>query len=107
MEMHELELKELVCEATGKETPEEAFEETLRGYLEQKIFEYKTTVQKLQGKYRMSFEGFEERLGADLELSWQHEKDYMAWEEAVTNLNHFQEVHHRIGGPCLKCSWSS
>lgn len=94
--MHALDMAELVCEVTGKETPEEAFEETLRGYLQQKILEYRATIQKLRRKYRMSFEAFKERLGVDLELTWEHEKDYMAWEEAVTNLNYFQEIYPRF-----------
>lgn len=88
----EAELTKLAQEVTGRGSPEEALEVTLRSYLEQKIDDYRQDIQDLETKYRMSFEEFKERLGKELDLSWQHERDFMCWEEAITNLNHFHQL---------------
>lgn len=101
--MIEQELTKLAQEITGKERPEEALSTALKGYLEQQVERYQEVIRELEQKYGMSFEEFEKKLGQGLTLSWEHERDYlcpsfgyMAWEEAVTNLQYFQRVAERL-----------
>lgn len=42
-------------------------------------------------KYSMSFEEFKAKLGKELELSWEHEKDFFFWEGAKTDLKKLEE----------------
>lgn len=94
--LKESELTKLAQEVTGRDNPEEALEVALRSYLERKIDDYQQDIQDLEAKYGMNFEEFKERLGKELDLSWQHERDFMRWEEAVTNLNHFHQLLDRL-----------
>lgn len=94
--MIEQELTKLAQEITGKERPEEALGTALKSYLEQQVEGYQEVIRELEQKYGMSFEEFEKKLGQELTLSWEHERDYMAWEEAVTNLQYFQRVAERL-----------
>jgi len=94
--MIDQELAKLAQEITGKERPEEALSAALKGYLEQQVEGYQEVIRELERKYGMPFEEFEEKLGQELTLSWEHERDYMAWEEAVTNLQYFQRVAERL-----------
>ncbi|MFQ6117521.1 MAG: hypothetical protein ACE5LQ_04570 [Candidatus Bipolaricaulia bacterium] len=94
--MIEQELTELAQEITGKERPEEALSTVLKAYLEQQIERYQKVIHGLEQKHGMSFEEFEKELGLKLPLSWEHEKDYMAWEEAITNLQYFQRIAERL-----------
>lgn len=89
-------LTKLAQEITGKDKPEEAFGEALKSYLEQRMKEYQEVVKRLEQKYGMSFEAFSTKLGQELSLSWEHEQEFMAWEEAVTNLRYFQEAIEQL-----------
>jgi len=64
--------------------------------LKAKIAEYREVVESLSKKYNMDFERFKELLGTQLELTWEHEKDYLEWEEAVTNLQIFEAALNEL-----------
>ncbi len=92
----EKQLKKLAQEVTGRTDPTEALEETLRTYVEQKLSHYQQEVARLEHKYALSFEAFAQRLAKDLPLTWEHEQDYMAWEEALTNLEYFEKITSQL-----------
>ena len=82
---------ELAQELTGQPDPESAMSEVLHAYLQLKIRRCRRLIARLERKYGMGFEEFARRLGVELPLSWEHERDFLAWEEALTNLRYFQE----------------
>jgi len=41
-------------------------------------------------------------LGREYDLSWKHEKDYLDWEKATTNLKYFEESSKRLGSYAQK-----
>ena len=88
----EKQLKKLAQEVTGRDDPAEALEETLWTYVDQKLSHYQQEAARLEHKYGLGFEAFARRLGKELPLTWEHEQDYMAWEEAVSNLGYFEKV---------------
>lgn len=90
--LKEAQLKKLALEATGKDNPTEAFEETLRTYVEQKLSQYQKESERLRHKYGLTFEAFSKKLGKDFPLDWEHEQDYMTWEEVKTNLEYFENI---------------
>jgi hypothetical protein len=92
----EKQLKKLAQEVTGRADPTEALEETLRTYVEQKLGHYQQEVSRLEHKYALSFEAFTHSLGKDLSLTWEHEQDYMTWEEALTNLEYFEKIASQL-----------
>ena len=92
----EKQLKKLAQEVTGRADPTEALEETLRAYVEQKLIHYQHEISRLEYKYALSFEAFAQRLGKDLPLTWEHEQDYMTWEEAITNLEYFEKIASQL-----------
>lgn len=94
--MTKRDLVKLAEEVTGTSNLEEALETSLQSYLEQKIRDYNGEIESLEKKYGMSFEKFKKNLGENLELSWEHERDFMQWEEAITNLKYFQEQLDRL-----------
>lgn len=81
----------LAQEVTGQPDPETAVGEVLQTYLQQKMRRCRRTIARLEKKYGLTFEGFTQRLGRELPLSWEHEQDFLAWEEALTNLRYFEE----------------
>jgi len=87
---------ELAKEVTGTQDLDKAVAIVLRSYLEQKIAEYKQVVKNLSKKYGVEFDRFKEMLGDQLALTWEHEKDYMDWEEAITNLAYFESALERL-----------
>lgn len=87
---------DLAQEVTGQPNPESAVGEALKTYLQQKIRHYRRVVARLEKKYGMSFEEFSRQLGTKLALCWEHEQDFLRWEEALTNLRYFQEQAQRL-----------
>jgi hypothetical protein len=87
---------ELAQELTGQPDPESAMSEVLHAYLQLKIRRCRRLIARLERKYGMGFEEFERRLGVELPLSWEHERDFLAWEEALTNLRYFQEQAQQL-----------
>jgi hypothetical protein len=92
----EAELTKLAQEVTGKDNLKEALEVALRRYLEEMVEDYKQDMQALEARYGVSFEIFKAKSADKLNLSWEHERDFMRWEEAVTNLNHFGQLLDRL-----------
>jgi len=90
------EMVKMAREITMKEAPEEALSIVLKTYLEQKIAECETRIEHFEKKYGMSFNDFYEKFGEEFSLSWEHEKDYMDWEAATTNLQYFKEVLEKL-----------
>jgi translation initiation factor 2 alpha subunit (eIF-2alpha) len=86
----------LAQEVTGAQNVDKAVTIALESYLEQKIAEYKQVAKGLIEKYGVGFSEFKEMLGTQLALTWEHEKDYMDWEEAVTNLEYFESTLERL-----------
>lgn len=95
-EAMEEEILKLAQEVTGMRDWDRAVVIALESYLEQKIAEYRQVVESLSGKYGTEFNKFKEMLGRELALSWEHERDYMDWEEAVTNIEHFESALERL-----------
>jgi hypothetical protein len=89
-------LLELAQEVTGQPNPESAVQEALKTYLRQKIQRYRHVVARLERKYGLSFEEFSRQLGTELPLSWRYERDFLTWEEALTNLRYFEERAHHL-----------
>lgn len=89
--MTQEQLNRLATEVTGEEQPEKAFSLTLESFLRRKMDQYRGTIDRLYAKYGLSFDAFTEKLGDELSLTWEHERDFMAWEEAVTNLPYFEK----------------
>ncbi|MBI1743486.1 hypothetical protein HYR54_10540 [Candidatus Acetothermia bacterium] len=94
--LKEAQLKKLAQEATGRDDPAEALEETLRSYVEQKLSQYRQEADRLKHKYGLTFEAFSKKLGKEFPLNWEHEQDYMAWEEAVTNIAYFEKIASQL-----------
>ena len=94
--LKEAQLKKLAQEATGRDDPAEALEETLRSYVEQKLSQYRQEADQLKHKYGLTFEAFSKKLGKEFPLDWKHEQDYMAWEEAVTNIEYFEKIASQL-----------
>lgn len=94
--MKESDLIKLAQEITGRSDSGEALEVTLRSYLEQKIKDYRQDIQVFSDKYGMDFREFKEKLGKEIELTWEHEQDFMLWEEAVTNERHFRRLLNQL-----------
>ena len=94
--MTEIQLKKLAQEVTGRNDPTEALWETLRSYIEHRIQHYRKEINRLESKYGLKYEGFAGKLNNEIDLSWEHEQDYMAWEEALTNLKHFEDITNQM-----------
>jgi len=90
------EILKLAKEITGVQDPDKAISIVLEGYLEQKVAEYRQVVKDLNEKYGVGFDQFKEMLGDQLALTWEHEKDYMDWEEAVTNPGYFESILEKL-----------
>ena len=80
------EMLRIAQEITAKKKPEEALYTTLRSYLEQRMEKCREEINDFELKYSMSFEEFKDKLSKELELSWEHEKDFFFCEGAITDL---------------------
>lgn len=85
----------LLRRLTGKPGPE-ALREILLAYLNSRIRELKARVEEFESKYGMGFEEFREKMGKGLPLDWEHERDGMEWEEAVTLLKYYLEMGRKL-----------
>lgn len=90
------ELIKLAQDITMQKDPDLALSLTLIGYLEQKIEACEEQIKGFEKKYRMGFKEYEKKLGKELELSYEHEKDYLEWEGAITNLKYFRELRKKV-----------
>ena len=77
------EMLELAQEITKKKSPEGAMGQVLKGYLERRIKECEEEISEFEIKYGATFEDYKEKLGEEITLSYEHEKDYMNWEASV------------------------
>lgn len=75
---------QMAQEITGRKKPEEALSQVLESYLKTRINECEQEISRFQKKYKMDFEKFKAKLGKQIPLSYEHEKDYMNWEAAMT-----------------------
>lgn len=87
---------DLAQELTGQPDPESAVGEALQTYLQEKIRRCRRVIARMEKKYGVSFEEFSRQLGTELPLSWEHERDFLTWEEALTNLRYFEERAHQL-----------
>ena len=94
--LSEVQLKQLAQEITGRDDPLEALEETLRSYIAQKLSHYRQEILRLERKYGLTYDAFVHKLDQELPLTWEHEQDYMAWEEALTHLEYVQHLSRKL-----------
>ena len=50
------------------------------------IIKWVQKINKFRKKYKMDFFQYEKKLGKNIDLSWAHEKDYIEWDWALSNL---------------------
>ncbi len=98
--MVERKLLEVAKELTGRERGEEALAEIVKTYVKHKLEEWQEKVKRFEEKYGMPFEEFEERLGRELDLSWEHERDYMDWDWALTELRRLERWRKELSELC-------
>jgi hypothetical protein len=89
-------LGEFLTKATQTPDLETALWKVLLEYVELKRKALREQVAQLEGKWGMSFEEFSRRcqegsLQAD-PYSWEVERDFWAWEKAVTLLQHYETL---------------
>jgi hypothetical protein len=94
--LSEAQIKQLAQAVTGRDDPLAALEETLRSYITQKLSHYRQDILRLEQKYGLTYDTFVQKLGQELPLTWEHEQDYMAWEEALTNLEYVQNLSRKL-----------
>lgn len=87
-------LLRIIREVTMRDDVDEALTLVLGGYILQRISECKAEVKKFEEKYGMPFEEYEERLGVDIDLSYEHEMDYALWGALLDEL---EELERRLG----------
>ena len=100
--LSETKLKQLTMEITGRDDLTEALEETLRSYVEQRLSHYRREINQLEDKYGITYEAFREKLNKLFPLTWEHEQDLMTWEEAVTNIEYFEDL---LSQPKVHVRW--
>jgi hypothetical protein len=94
--LSEAQLKQLAQEITGRDDPRVALEEILQSYMAQKLGHYQQEILRLERKYSLTYDAFVRQLGQELPLTWEHEQDYMAWEEALTHLEYLQNLSRKL-----------
>ncbi len=100
------ELLRAIEKVTGKPRAE-GLREVLASYIERRMEECRKKIRGFEAKYGMSFKKFYERLGKDLPLDWEHEKDAFDWEAAITELEELKRVKHEIRRVHRGCSGRS
>jgi len=74
-----------------RDDTDEALTLLLGKYLDQRISECRAEVRKFEEKYGMHFEEYEERLDVDINLSYEHEKDYVIWGALLDELEELEK----------------
>jgi len=78
--------------------PEEVLGDSLKRYVVMRIVEFEGVVGKMEEKYGMGFEQFEERdMLNKLGHSWAVEQDYIDWDRAVTEVKKLKEILKSLG----------
>ena len=90
-------LSEALVKTTHSKDIDDALSKILSEYLDLKLKRLQQTIDEFEKKWDMSFEKFKRRikekkpLKADI-YSFDTEKDYWQWEEAVTLRKHYEEI---------------
>ena len=84
----------VVEEVTGKPRVD-GLKELLLAYIDSKIKDYRQRIRRLEAKYGMSFEEFRKKMGKELPLDWEHEKDGIEWETAITELEELKKLRSK------------
>ena len=89
-------LSEVLVKTTQSKDIDDALNKIFSEYLELKLKKLQQTIEEFEKKWNMSFEKFnkgikENTLKADI-YSFDTEKDYWQWEEAVTLRKHYEEI---------------
>jgi hypothetical protein len=87
----------LARELTGETSEEKAVTVLLKDYITKKIAECEKEIRTFEKRYGMCFADFERKIGEEFELSWEHEKDYLEWEGAITESEALNERLKLIG----------
>jgi len=76
--------------------PEDVLFDALKRYIVMRIVEFEGVVKRMEEKYGVIFEQFEDRdMLSKLGHSWEVEQDYYDWDRAVTELGKFKEILKR------------
>lgn len=89
-------LAERLLQAAGSGDLETAASKVVNEYIEMKIMQQQAVIARMQEKWKMTFEEFEQRvknntLGKDI-FSWEVERDDWEWDAAVTLLKKYQSL---------------
>lgn len=89
-------LAQTLTRATGTPDLETALLKVINEYIELKIAQQEAIIARMEEKWKMKFEEFEQRrtentLGLD-PYSWEVEKDLWDWEAADTRLKHYSSI---------------
>lgn len=73
--------------------PEDVLVDALKRYILMRIVEFEGVVKRMEERYGVTFEQFEERnMLNKLGHSWEVEQDYYDWDRAVTEVIKFREM---------------
>lgn len=89
-------LANTLIRTTGTADLETALWKVINEYIELKIAQQEAIIARMEEKWKMKFEEFEQRraentLGQD-PYSWEVEKDLWDWEAADTRLKHYSSI---------------
>ena len=89
-------LSEVLVKTTRAKDIDDALNKIFSEYLELKLKKLQQTIEEFEKKWDMSFEKFKKRtkentLKSDI-YSFDTEKDYWQWEEAVTLRKHYEKI---------------
>ena len=86
-------VKELLNVASKLGRPEDVLANALKKEVITKVVELENIVEKMEKKFGVSLEEFEEQNLLDkLGHTWEIEQDYYEWDRAVTELNKLKEI---------------
>lgn len=88
-----LSMEKLADIASKLGRPEDVLVDALKRYIVMRIVEFEGVVKRMEEKYGVMFEQFEDRdMVNELGHSWEVEQDYYDWDRAVTELGKFKEI---------------
>lgn len=88
-----LSMEKLADIASKLGRPEDVLVDALKRYIVMRIVEFEGVVKRMEEKYGVIFEQFEDRdMVNKLGHSWEVEQDYYDWDRAVTELRKFKEI---------------
>ncbi|MFW6111127.1 MAG: hypothetical protein ACOC6H_03730 [Thermoproteota archaeon] len=88
-----LSMEKIADVASKPGRPEDVLVDALKGYLVMRVVEFEGVIQKMEDRYGVTLEEFEERDMLDgMGHSWEVEQDYYPWDRAVTEVRQFNTL---------------